>query len=262
MQFMTTFDGGRQPLYLALARTLLQDIETGRYAIGTPLPPEDKLAERHGVSRHTVRQALRELKQEGVIWARAGIGTHVRARPETPRFFNGINTVADLLQFVGDTEMHVIGRQDIVADKQTAQQLHCQPGRAWTEYKILRKFPAGTLPRSKPLNYLQAFLLPEYADVIGRQKVITQPIYSLIEARHRVRVVEVLQEITAARLTDEMAKALRAEKGQEAMRITRCYLDRKGSIIEVGIGHYPSGRYTQRSRFLAHSAEGEGKIDG
>lgn len=168
----------RQPLYLSLARALMHDIDSGRYAVGSSLPPEGNLAERYGVSRHTVRRALRELKEDGVIWARPGIGTKVRARPETPRFFSGIHNVSDLLQFVGTTEMHVVGRAEVIADAAIAEQLKCQPGQAWAEITILRKVPRQKLP----LNYLQAYLRPEYADAIGKQKVLTQPIYSMIEA--------------------------------------------------------------------------------
>lgn len=245
--------GAREPLYMSLARALLQDIDSGRYAVGSLLPTEDGLAQRHGVSRHTVRQALRELKEEGVIASRAGIGTKVRARSETARFFSGINTVSDLLQFVDATEMHVIARAEVLADAELAAQLHCKPGQAWCEISILRKLPQHKLP----LSYLQVYLRPEYADVVGPRKLFTRPIYSLVEARYGVRIVEVLQEITAANLTGPMARALKATEGQAAMRITRYYLDRTGSVVEVGIGHYPSGRYTQTSRFRAHSAEGD-----
>jgi GntR family transcriptional regulator len=252
------FDGARQPLYMSLARTLMQDIDKGRYAIGSPLPPEDKLATHYGVSRHTVRQALRELKDDGLIWARAGIGTIVRTRPDTPRFFSGIKTVWDLLQFVDATEMHVLARSEVVADATLAEQLHCHVGRAWTEVTILRKLPQQNLP----LSYLQVYVRPEYADAIGPQKVFAKPIYSMIEERFGVRIVEVRQEITAANLSQGMAKALKADPGQAAMRITRYYVDRAGSIVEVGIGHYPSGRYTQRSRFRAQSADGAGAGHG
>jgi DNA-binding GntR family transcriptional regulator len=49
-----------------------------------------------------------------------------------------------------------------------------------------------------------------------------------------------------------MALALDAQEGQAAMRITRYYYDSRGSIVEIGIGHYPSGRYAQRTKFKAH----------
>lgn len=251
-------DTARQPLYLALARTLMQDIDKGRYPIGGALPPEDALARHHGVSRHTVRQALRELKDEGVVWARAGIGTIVQARPEAPRFFSGIKTVWDLLQFVEATEMHVVKRREVVASAELAELLHCAPGHAWYEITILRKLPQEKLP----LSYLQVYLRPEFVDAVGPEKVFTRPIYSMVEERFNVRIVEVRQEITAANLQAGMARALKAKDGLAAMRITRSYLDRDGAVIEVGIGYYPSGRYTQRSRFRAQSAEGAGAGHG
>ena len=247
-------DNARLPLYLALARTLLQQIDKGRYPLGSALPTEDALARHHGVSRHTVRQALRELKDEGVLWARAGIGTIVRARPETPRFFSGIRTVWDLLQFVDATEMHVVKRREVVANAALAELLHCPPGQAWYEITILRKLPQERLP----LSYLQVYLRPEYADAVGAEKVFMRPIYSVVEERFGVRIVEVQQEITAANLDAGMARSLKATEGLAAMRITRYYLDRSGSIVEVGVGYYPSGRYTQRSRFRAQSADGAG----
>jgi len=247
----SVFGGGRQPLYVSLARALIQDINSGRYAVGSMLPTEDGLAERHGVSRHTVRQALRELKEEGVIWSRPGIGTKVRVRSEKARFFSGINTFSDLLQFVDATEMHVIARSEVLADAELAEQLDCKPGQAWFEISILRKVPQHKLP----LSYLQVYLRPEYADAVGSHKLFTRPIYSLVEARYGVRIVEVSQKITAANLTREMARGLKALEGQAAMRITRYFLDRNGSVVQVGIGHYPSGRYTQLSRFREQRAE-------
>jgi len=251
-------EGGRQPLYLSLARGLMQDIEQGRYPLGSAQPPEDSLARHYGVSRHTVRQALRELKDEGVIWARAGVGTIVRARPETPRFFSGIKTVWDLLQFVDATEMHVLDRGEVVADRELAELLHCQRGHAWYVINILRKLPAEKLP----LSYLQVYLRPEYKSAVGPEKVFTRPIYSMVEDRFGLRIVEVRQEITAANLDRAMARALAASEGQAALRITRYYLDRTGTIVEVGIGYYPSGRYTQRSRFRAKTADGAGAGHG
>lgn len=250
---LRALDGVRQPLYVSLARALMQEIDSGRYAVGSLLPTEDALSLRHGVSRHTVRQALRELKEEGVIWSRPGVGTKVRARSTGGRFFSGINTVADLLQFVEATEMHVLSRAEAIADDELADQLRCKPGQAWHEITILRKLPQHKLP----LSYLQVYLRPEFATAAGPQKLLTRPIYSLVEQRFRIRIVEVQQEITAANLTRTMAKALKAKEGQAAMRITRYYLDRNGTVIEVGIGHYPSGRYTQRSRLREQNAEGE-----
>ena len=247
----TGSSSGRMPLYLALAKQLLLDIKNGRYPIGGALPTEETLARQHDVSRHTVRQAMRELKEEGVIWSRGGVGTLVRAKPEAPKFLSGINTISDLLQFVDATEMQVISSAEIEADADTALLLRCSTGQVWTEFNVVRTIPGET----KPLSYLQVFLRPLYADIIGIRKVLHAPIYAMVEEAHGIRIVEILQDITATNLTKKIARALKAEPGQPALQITRYYLDKGGTIIEVSVGYYPSGRYTQSTRFRAHAQE-------
>lgn len=240
-------DLGRQPLYVSLAQALMRDIQQQRYPVGSLLPTEDAIATRYGMSRHTVRQALRELKEEGVVASTRGVGTRVRSRSGMPRVFGGIHTIRDLLQFVESTEMRVIGRREITADAAFAAQYQCRPGQAWLEITLVRK----VADQKQPLGHVRAYVRPEYAQALGSDKSYTRPMYSVIEERCGVRVVEVLQEITAANLSREIAKALKATEGQAAMRITRYFLDRAGTVVEISVGHYPSGLYTQRSRFRA-----------
>ncbi|HEY3683741.1 MAG TPA: GntR family transcriptional regulator [Streptosporangiaceae bacterium] len=57
-------------------RALLRDA----YAAGDRLPPEKELAERIGVSRNTLREALGELALDGSVERRWGVGTFVRPR--------------------------------------------------------------------------------------------------------------------------------------------------------------------------------------
>jgi DNA-binding transcriptional MocR family regulator len=62
-----------------VSQALLEDISAGRYEVGARLPSEAELEKRFGVSRHTVREAMRRLRDLGVVSARAGIGTTRRA---------------------------------------------------------------------------------------------------------------------------------------------------------------------------------------
>lgn len=240
-------DSGRQPLYVSLAQALKHNIEQERFPVGSLLPTEDEIGARFGVSRHTVRQALRELKEDGFIAATPGIGTRVRARAESSRFFSAINTISELMQFAESTQMRVIGRSEVTADAAFAELFHCRPGQSWLEIQLLRR----TGERGPPLGFVQAFVPPKYERLLGPEKIFTRPVYSVIEERCGVRVVEVLQEITAANLDARMARALKVSEGQAAMRITRWFFDRAGGVVEISVGHYPSGLYIQRSRFRA-----------
>lgn len=68
------------PFYAQLKQALLKKIEEGVYAPGQMIPTEAELCRHFGVSRHTVRRALSELVQEGVVYRVPGKGTFV-ARP-------------------------------------------------------------------------------------------------------------------------------------------------------------------------------------
>ena len=65
--------------YASVARRLAEGISTGEYPVGTVLPTEFRLAEQFGVSRATVRSALRELQQLGLVSRRRNTGTRVEA---------------------------------------------------------------------------------------------------------------------------------------------------------------------------------------
>lgn len=70
----------RGPLYIQLERLLRDAILNGSLPDNEPLPPERNLAESCGVSRLTVRKALTDLQQEGLVVRRRGSGTFVSNR--------------------------------------------------------------------------------------------------------------------------------------------------------------------------------------
>src|ERR687889_2854506 len=69
------------PLYHQAARALEQAIEDGRLPRGSKLDNELDLAERLGISRPTMRAALKQLVDKGLLVRRRGIGTIVAPKP-------------------------------------------------------------------------------------------------------------------------------------------------------------------------------------
>jgi DNA-binding GntR family transcriptional regulator len=63
------------PLHHQIAQVLRQRIKDGAYAALRNFPTESRLGAEFGVSRTTVRQALQQLKSEGLIQSRRGFGT-------------------------------------------------------------------------------------------------------------------------------------------------------------------------------------------
>ena len=65
------------PLYLQIADSLLERIESGELAPGDRLPAERELSELLGVNRMTLRQALEKLEVQGLLTRRQGDGTFI-----------------------------------------------------------------------------------------------------------------------------------------------------------------------------------------
>src|SRR5260221_11123256 len=71
------------PLYYQIQQTLLEQIRSGAIKVGQPVPSEQELSQRMGVSRMTARQALKSLCHLGVAYSHRGKGTFVsRAKLE------------------------------------------------------------------------------------------------------------------------------------------------------------------------------------
>lgn len=73
--------GKRHLRYIQAEEALSQLLEAGGYRPGDQLPPEPELARQLGVSRATLREALRSYEQQGIISRRQGVGTFVNPRP-------------------------------------------------------------------------------------------------------------------------------------------------------------------------------------
>lgn len=70
------------PLVVQVSEQFRGLIESGAWPVGEKIPPENQLVEELGVSRGTVREALRSLSLVGLLEPRVGDGTYVRATDE------------------------------------------------------------------------------------------------------------------------------------------------------------------------------------
>ncbi|MEH7504597.1 GntR family transcriptional regulator [Neobacillus drentensis] len=88
-------------LYLQVIDRLKQDIASGVYKEKEKLPSEFDLAKQLGVSRATLREALRILEEENVIIRRHGVGTFVNVKPLFTSGIEQLNSVTAMIKKAG-----------------------------------------------------------------------------------------------------------------------------------------------------------------
>ncbi|WP_432019015.1 winged helix-turn-helix domain-containing protein [Streptomyces sp. 1222.5] len=70
------------PAYKRLADELRSQIAGGQLEVGTALPSASQLVKAHGVSTTVVRDAIRILREEGLVYGQPGKAVFVRATPD------------------------------------------------------------------------------------------------------------------------------------------------------------------------------------
>ncbi len=113
-------------LYLQVIDRIKQDIEKGIYKEKEKLPSEFDLAKLLGVSRATLREALRILEEENVIIRRHGVGTFVNAKP---LFSSGIEQLSSVTSMIVQAGMKpgtiFLSSGTVSATEEDVRHFHC-----------------------------------------------------------------------------------------------------------------------------------------
>ncbi len=228
--------------YHEVARELASGMATGRYPVGSLLPTELELCELFGASRHTIRAAMRELTEQGLISRRKRAGTRVESAQPRAGYDHALASVADLEQLAETARRDVQRIDDIVADRKLAKVLGCAPGTPWLRISSVRRDSGAP---EAPICWTDVYVDAAYADL--RQVVRKLPrtlMSSIIETRYGRRSAEIHQSITATGVPAEHAEALNVPAGTPALRILRRYVDRAGKAFEITSSIHPENRFT------------------
>ncbi|MEO8278961.1 MAG: GntR family transcriptional regulator [Ideonella sp.] len=228
-----------QPQYALIAQALMADIASGRQLVGSLLPSELDLCTQFGVSRHTVREAMRMLQDRGLVSRQRGVGTLVKADKVETHYVQSTASIADLLQYVEDTRLVTERMTPVVADAALAEVLKCTAGQRWVHVRGFRY--VGT--NEHPIALTDIFLHAAFGGVkklIGVHKV---PVYRLIEQQYGQTVVEVRQRIEATLVGEVEARALSVEPGSAGLVVTRHYVGKNDQVLEVAVNLHPAERY-------------------
>ena len=227
------------PRYAWLQQSLLTDIASGKYPVGSLLPTEDQLGKIYGVSRHTVREATRKLVDSGLIVRRPGIGTVVRAARAPQPYVAALGSLKELMDYTSTTRLEVLGQSLVTADEAMARDLRCEPGSQWLELQT-RRHLAG---QDAPISFTRVYLRPEFAGVREHLHGDHPSIYELLRTLYHQQVDSVLQQIEATSMPAAAAKLLKLKAGSPALRMLRCYFDRAGRLLTASANLYVADRF-------------------
>ena len=228
--------------YTVVAKDLMKGIASGRYPVGSLLPTEFELCDLYGVSRHTVRAAINQLLNEGLVSRRKRVGTRVEASSPRGGYSQTVATVADLAQLTQTQQRIIQQKRHFVANLSEAERLGLVPGE---HYFCVSSIRVDRQHTGAPLCWSDVYVQRDYADVIElAREHPDQLIAALIEQHYGRSIAVIDQQVRAVLLTAEMARELKAQAGSPGLKIIRHYREKNGDLMAVSETVHPDDRFT------------------
>ena len=220
------------PLYLRLIKGIRRAMDEGTLGTDDALPSERDMATALGVSRITVRRAVRGLVEEGLLNQRQGAGTFVSSRVEQP--LSELTGYTEDMAARGMTPgVEWLDRATGTATPNEAAALALTPGS-----KVARLYRLRTAD-GRPMCLEYAILPIEY---LPDPENIESSLYTVLGERG-LRPVRALQTLRAELFGIEQARLLSVEPGSACLYIERRSFLPDGTAIEFVSSHYRGDSY-------------------
>jgi GntR family transcriptional regulator len=229
-----------EPLYLQVARALKKEIVGGIYPVGSQLPTEDELCQRFAVSRYTVREALRRLREDHLVMSRQGAGTVVVPRGAANAYAQEVMSINDLLALATGSRFAIEGMKMITVDEALAARTGLKRGEEWLTVNGIGYRDDMELP----VCWAEYYIHRDFAAVGRMLPRHTGPIFPLIEDLFGQNIVEVKQDIGATVIPAELADSLKVEAKTAALEIVRWYKTSDGQLAQLTVSILPAARYS------------------
>jgi DNA-binding GntR family transcriptional regulator len=215
------------PIYARILAKLQERIDLGHYPIDSHLPTEAQLSEEFAASRHTVREALRRLNDQGFIRRRQGAGTVVVSSTPRTQYVQSFGSLTDLFQNAVQTHYVLHSVSTVALDAEIAERVDGTAGEEWLLVVGVR----WTAPGGVPIAHIHSYVPTELAGIVAKFTGAQMPFYAILE-KDSGRIIEnVYQEIRAVDMPQEVANSFGLQRGSRSLQLLRRYVTQKGVLI-------------------------------
>jgi len=203
------------------------------------LPSEPELAHRMGVSRATLREAMRSFEGQGLIRRRQGVGTFVIGK--VPIFDTGLEvleSIETLAQRIGlEVKMGALQVEQAPSDKDSAAALSVPEGTVLT--RIARVIYAD----SRPIAYLVDTLPEDVLPSADLEKGFTGSVLDLLLNRGNPKLSQSRTEIKAILATSEVARALQIQRDDVLLHFAAQLYAESGRVVDYSFSYFLPGYF-------------------
>jgi GntR family transcriptional regulator len=225
------------PLYVQIAESLLDRIESSELRPGDRLPSERELSNMLDVNRMTVRRALQVLESQGLLIRRRGDGTYI-AEPKIER------QAGQLVPFTRGMERrgYLPGAKVITLERRAAEAAVAR------ELGLPVSAPVYYVRRLRSINrepvMLERFTVPAHRfPGFERYDFSSRSVYAVMEQEYGIIVVRARQSLEPVVATEYEAELLKVQPGSPLMLERRLGFDQDEQPLEYGRDLYRGDRF-------------------
>jgi GntR family transcriptional regulator len=222
------------PLYYQVKQHISAQIATGGLRPGQQLPGEHELCKLHAVSRTVIRQALNELRYEGLLDTHRGKGTFVAKTKVPEGLMSSLAGLADDVAQRGQSlESKVLTLREEPVTASVAARLQLEPGAQVVELERQR-FVDGK-PWVLTVTYLPAELVPGLVD---RDLGGAQSLYRIIREDYGLPIVSSRRRVEAAVADEREAALLGIRRGDPVIVLRSLSFTIRMRPLEYFVAHH------------------------
>jgi GntR family transcriptional regulator len=225
------------PLHTQIAEALTLQIQRGELEAGGVFPSERELAERFGVSRMTVRQALQRLRQEGLIYYERGIGTFVSSRKIDVHTRNLGGFSDEMISLGLKPSSRLLALKSESASEQVARDLDLDAGEKVFYLERLR------LADEEPMAFETTYLPEKFCPELDKWDLTKNSLYQILVENYNLQMSHAAESLEAAAATKFVAQQLGIKTGTPVLVVHRVVFSESNQPIESALTTYRADRY-------------------
>jgi GntR family transcriptional regulator len=228
------------PLHMQLANVLREQVIRRELGPNDRLPSERELCQQYGISRITVRQALSELAQAGLVYSSVGKGTYV-AEAAYQEELQPLNSFSQDLERRGmQAASQVLEASIIPADDLWSAIFYIPRGAELVRLHRLRL--SGDVPIAIQLTHLPHHLCPSLLEY----DFSTCSLYEVLRSAYKLRLARSETVLEASLASPQEANLLGLPQPAAILVSTQTTLLDTGIVIEMTRSTFNSERYKLR----------------
>jgi GntR family transcriptional regulator len=217
------------PVYMQIKSSLENEIEQGVYQPGDLLPSESELMKTWMVSRITIRNAIKQLNAEGLVYTLHGRGTFV-AEQKITNYLPSLTSLSKDVSKKGMTPRRLVLKLEVIeADKDIATRLHLSPG--FPVIHFVRVTLADNEPIAVGYTYVPVSAVVPHQNQFTVETLENSSFYQFLE-EIGVHLFGGIQKISAAGANSLEAEVLHVDVGFPLIDSERVAFTRDHKYVE------------------------------